>query len=143
MAIVILDNDLNPMSGSPLRSFHDGYSGQSYEEKFYLKNNDNTKYYVEISAEPKFKAGNVQLKEFNDNGWSVKIITGERQPTEEEWSLVEPNAQVWLENIGNVSEADTTTAYPVWIRVFCPGNTPAMIKENICLEFVFNEKVVT
>lgn len=142
MSLVIFDKEMKAFSGNPLRTFHDGYSGQVFEEKFYLKNLDKSKYYTEIELEPKFRSSYEDTGEYGNTGWSIKLMYGERRPSEEEWSLTPPGSIAVVPDIGNEKKADTIRRHPVWIRVFCPGNTKAQIKENMYIDVSYYEKVV-
>lgn len=143
MSLVFLDKQMKPFNGNPFRSFHDGYSGDVFEDKVYIRNLDKTRYYTEISIEPKFKNSyQKDSGELGNTGWSIKLMYGERRPTEEEWAAVPPASVISIPDIGSESKADTIRKHPVWLRIFCPGNSPAQIKKNIFIELEYYEKVV-
>lgn len=143
MSLVFLDKNMKSFNGDPFRSFHDGYSGEVFEDKIYLKNLDKSRYYTQITMEPKFKNSYQEDSgELGNTGWSIKLMYGERRPTEEEWSAMPPAAIISIPDIGDKSRADTIRKHPIWIRIFCPGNTGAHIKKNIYLELEYYEKVV-
>jgi hypothetical protein len=47
-----------------------------------------------------------------------------------------------LPDIGSKLAADTYTYHPVWIRVYCPGNAPAQIREGQKIRTYFDENKV-
>ena len=51
MALVLFDKDMNAFNNDPLRTFHDGYSGEVFEEKFYIKNLDKTRLIIRHKKE--------------------------------------------------------------------------------------------
>lgn len=143
MSLVFFDKKMKAFNEDPLRSFHDGYSGEVFEDKIYIKNLDKTRFYTEITAEPKFKDAYQQdTGEYGNTGWSIKLMYGERQPTEEEWAYVPPASIISIPDIGTREKADTIRRHPIWVRIFCPGNSRAQIKKNIFIELQYYEKVV-
>ncbi len=142
MALVLFDKKMKAYDANPLRTFHDGFTGEIFEEKFYIKNLDKSRYYTDITLEPKFKSDYLDLAELGDTGWGIKLMYGERMPTEEEWSLAPPGGMINIPDIGNKSKADTIRRHPIWVRIFCPGNTKAQIKSNMLIDITYYEKVV-
>lgn len=142
MALVFFNKHMEAFNENPLRTFHDGHSGQVFEEKIYLKNLDKTRFYTSISMQPKFKTQYQDAGEYGNTGWSIKLMYGERRPTEEEWSEIPPVAAISIPDIGTVDRADTVRRHPIWVRIFCPGNTPAQIKENMYINLEFYERLV-
>jgi hypothetical protein len=125
----------------PFRTFFDGRIGGAYEELVHIRNDDAGKYYTNIVAS--YARGSyADDGEYGNTGWSVKFLYGERRPTEGEWNEVKPGDSISLPDIGSTDAADTSTYHPIWIRVFCPGNAPAQIRENQSLVITFYERVV-
>lgn len=140
MGLQIYDVDKELFGENPFRAFADGHLGGSYEELIYLRNDDSDKWYSHISI---MLEGDKHLGEFGETGFSFKFIFGARRPTEAEWDAVMPNMPVGLPNIGSSLEANTHNYFPVWVRVFVPGGTPAMIKDNLTIALTFYERLVT
>lgn len=112
-----------------LRTFHNGFLGGSLEKKFYIRNDDPTRYYTNLNLT--YTVTNYDdLGEFGTTGWSVKFIEGERRPTESNWDSVRSGEPLALADIGSTEAADTHTYRPIWVRVFCPGGEEAQIREN-------------
>lgn len=138
------DENKNAISNSPLKTFHNGYSGGAFQNLFYIRNSDPATYYTGITIAPKFR-----LSYFNDSGvngntgWSIKVLYGREKPTDSEWDSIESGEDIALPNIGSEAGADTSTYHPVWFKVFCPGGETPQIRQNIYLEISFNEKQVT
>jgi hypothetical protein len=141
MALSLLDTDYNNYGNDPYRSFHDGFSGQTHENKFYIRNTDKTRYYTNVVVQPKFRDGYNDLGVSGNTGWSIKVMYGELQPTEEEWSLVKSGDALKIPDIGSEFSPDTVINHPIWVRIFCPGSTSAQIKENMYVSISYFEKV--
>lgn len=124
----------------PFRTFHDGHLGGPQERKVYVRNDDPLYYYTSVTIAPQqLVSGN--WVGIQDTGWGVKLLSGERQPTEAEWDLALSGDTLQLADIGAAGSPDTTYK-PVWIRVFCPGNTSAQIKEDLRLRLSALKRLV-
>jgi hypothetical protein len=137
------DNQYEPVSERPLKTFHNGYSGGSFEDIFYIRNSDPAVYYSDIYITPKFRLKYLKDSGVNGNtGWSIKVLYGKSKPTRSEWDTIESGEEIVIPDIGSEIAADTSTFHPIWFRVFCPGGEEAQIRENIYFEISFNEKQV-
>ena len=119
----------------PLRLAFDGKSGGPEVAKVYIRNDDDMLYftYVRVLVET---ANYDDYGPVGTTGWGVKLMYGEREPTEEEWSQVLEDEELVLPDIGTTEEGDTFTYHPVWIRVFCPGNSRAEIRRNQSIKVI-------
>ena len=142
MSLIILDSDLQPVTG-PFVTEHNGFTGGQHEFVFYFKNQFPEFYYENIRLRvemPDLTIGDI----FSESGWSVKIKFGSEQPTEKEWGDVIVNNEITLpENIGSFEVANTESLFPVWVRVFCPGHTDPQYKTDISLNLKYYKKIVT
>lgn len=143
MPLLILDEDKIEFGDNPLRTFHDGHTGDSQEKLFYLRNADPSKYYTNITITPVWIGGYEDSGEFGITGWGIKLLYGRRQPTEEEWDMVHSGDAIEIPDIGTREAADTFTNHPIWVRVYCPGNEAAQIRENIQLNVSYLVKEVS
>lgn len=112
-----------------LRSFHDGHLGDTWEDVIYLRNDDPGTWYTNLVLYY-LVDGYQDFGEFGDTGWGAKMMFGERRPTEAEWDLIRPGDPLVLPNIGSAEAGDTSTYYPVWIRITCPAGQLAQIRQN-------------
>jgi len=121
----------NPLSSNqgPLHTNLDGNLGGSFEQKFYLRNEDVSVYYTSITVgyESTLYSG---AGESGTTGWGVKFAYGERRPTEAEWDKVNSGEAIALPDIGDTTLADTYTFHPLWIRVYCPGGQAAQRRQD-------------
>lgn len=140
MALRFFDADKNPFDGLPIvgteenrqgpaRSFSDGRLGGAHEQVTYLRNDDPSTYYTDLVLSYEQEIYN-DSGAFGDTGWSVKYLYGERRPTEAEWDEVRSGEPLSLPDIGSALAADTYTFHPIWIRVYCPGDIAAQLREN-------------
>lgn len=123
------DEDQNLLDVDPLRLAFDGRLGGPQITKVYIRNNDAGRYYEYVRVRSE-STNSDDFGPLGNTGWSIKLIFGEREPTEAEWAEVSEVAELQLPDIGDTTAADTFTYYPVWIRVFCPGNQSARIRRN-------------
>lgn len=120
---------------------HDGRTGGADDKIIYIRNNDPANYYTDIVVSYE----NNQLDDYGETGsteWSVKFLKGSRRPTEAEWDSVRSGESITLEDIGSTVAADTYTFHPFWVRVYCPGNAPAQVREGQSIRVWFNEHKV-
>ena len=140
MSLTILDENQSSIT-LPLRTYHNGFTGGYDSFKLYIINFHNEFYYKDITL----KVEMTNLEEgalFSTDGWSVKLNTSSTEPTEKQWGNTLVNNQVSISDIGGASGADVVTAYPVWVRVFCPGNSLPDIKSDLKIKLKYTKKVV-
>lgn len=138
MALAFYD-DTPVLFSTALRTFHDGHLGGSSETLVYIRNGDASKYYTNIVVS--YEAPDPgDIGEFGDTGWGVKLAYGQRRPTEAEWDQVTPGESISIVDIGAFGAADTSTYHPVWIRVFCPGDSPAQLRAAQLVRVSYNEQ---
>lgn len=139
--LAFYDEDYQVFNGEPLRTVHNGKPGGASEKLVFIRNDDPANYYTDLVVTYE---NDVQddYGVLGSTGWSVKFLYGRRQPTEEEWDSVTAGQSIVLPNIGSTSAADTYTFHPIWIRVYCPGNAPAQIREGQSIRVYFDEKKV-
>lgn len=131
--LIFYNENYEAFDDNPLRSFHNGHIGNSHEEIFYLRNRDPSVYYKDITITPEMIGGYNDLGEFGLTGWGIKLMYGKRRPTEAEWDLVKSGESISIPDIGTTEAADTFTNHPIWVRLYCPGNEDAQIRENMQL----------
>lgn len=139
MSLVILDSNFEPLTS--LFTNHNGFTGGAYEQKIYLRNYSSEFYYSHIRVSvsmPDLAEGDL----FSSSGWSVKLKYGEEQPTDKEWGEVLINGACELPPLGTVDVANTESALPIWVRVYCPGHEEPKIKNDIKLVLFFNKRLV-
>lgn len=139
--IQLYDSNQELFNGNPLRTIHNGKTGGAFEAKLFLRNTDSTTYYTDIVVQ--YQDGNQDdYGQFGSTGWSVKFLSGSRQPTEEEWDSINPGESITIDDIGSTYAANTFTYFPFWVRVYCPGNTTAQIRELQKILIFYNEHKV-
>lgn len=136
-----LNADMDSLEGSQLRTFHNGHLGGAHEQLFYIRNEDPAVYYTNVKLTPVYVPDGQDLANKTELTWSVKLMYGSRRPTEEEWDLVSNGEILTLPNIGMQYLADTTTNYPVWVRVFCPGGENAKISSDFSFKLTYFTKI--
>lgn len=131
MALHLYDSDKQLFGVNPLRSVHRGHRGSTHEQVIYIRNENPTNYYVNITVTPEIIGVYNDTGEFGTTGWGMKALYGERQPTEAEWDLVRAGDSIQLPNIGSIESSNTHTYFPVWIRTTSPANEVAQARENM------------
>ena len=142
MGLALYDSEFNAYGDSDeFRTFHDGQLGGAYEKVFYLRNDDPAKYYVSVTVKVQ-ELIYEDWGEFGDTGWSIKLMYGERRPTEAEWDLVRSAQAIAIPDIGSSAAADTSTYHPIWVRVYCPGGESAQLRDNLRVHVTYLPRVV-
>lgn len=153
MALKLYDENKDVMSSLPVRddsedsrfgparTHYDGRLGGGHEFITYIRNDDSGTYYTNLvlSYESELYG---DTGEFGDSGWGVKYMYGERRPTEAEWDEVRSGEPVALPDIGSTLAADTYTYHPIWVRIYCPGDTASQLRENQRLRIYYYERKV-
>lgn len=130
-----------PYGPDVLYSFHNGRTGTVHETILYIRNDDPALYFTELELEIVFSSY-IDDGEYAETGWSYKLAYGTRQPTELEWAAIHSGVPLVLSNIGDSVVADTSSYYPVWVRIACPGQQPPQRRSNASLSLTFTSNVV-
>lgn len=139
MSLVFLDQDQLPLARANF--VVSGRYGGVHEQLLYIRNNDPARYYANLSVVITGSQYDA-LSEFGTSGWSLKLLYGQRRPTEAEWDLIRSGESLDLPDIGNSGEADTSTLHPVWVRVYCPAHEQATNVDDFSIELQFIEHMV-
>ncbi len=142
MGIAIYDDEQNALTEiDRFRPFVNGYTGRSFDQLIYLRNDDVSKYFTNVTVS--IIASTYDANgEFGESGIGFKFIYGERRPTEAEWDIVETGAPISLPNIGEEGSADTSTYYPIWVRTIVSGGTNAGINDSFTIRVSYLARVV-
>jgi hypothetical protein len=142
MGLRFYDSDQNLYSSTDFfRSVVDGHVGGIYEEVFYLRNDDATRYFTNIIVSYLSDVYSMNGPD-GDSGWGIKFMYGERRPTEAEWDLVRAGDPIQIPNIGSTEAEDTSTYHPIWVRIYCPGNQTAQNRGSQTIRVSYLERVV-
>lgn len=142
MALTYFDENKEPYGlNDSARTHHDGHLGGAYEKLIYIRNDDASRYYTNISVAV-VSTNQDNYGEYGDSGWSIKLAFGERRLTEAEWHLVMPGEPLSLPDIGSTEAGNTHQYFPIWIRTYCPGGTPASFRKHQSIQTSYNEKLV-
>lgn len=141
MSLIFLDKDLGLLSNTELFTNHNSFTGGEDIIKIHVKNVDPQYYYENIIITPVMD-DLIEGDLFSDSGWSIKLHSSSEEPTEKEWGNILINSPVQIPNIGTEALANIESAYPIWIRVFCPGHTEPQIKKDMKLSLRYTKKVV-
>lgn len=126
---------------SSLKTVHNGKVGGADEKLVYIKNDDATKYYTDITISYDHELSDGYGIN-GTTGWSVKLSRGSRQPTEQEWANITSGQSITVEDIGTESEGNDSEYRGFWIRIYCPGNSPAQNRTAQRINVVYKEGVV-
>ena len=126
----------------PISITLDGTVNSVVVKKFYVRNDDATKYYSSITLQGVVEEG-LDIISGAENGWNWKMISGDGEPIEEEWGLVSPGNSISLSDIGTSSTGDTTTYLPFWLRIESPRNAQVQSFQGSSLSITANENLVS
>jgi len=114
---------------------HIGNTKAIDEFRMYLRNTDPARYYERIRIYPTPHGYN-ELARLSREGWTAKLLPGDRRPTEAEWAAA-PNLPEFIElgNIGTIERGDTSTSKAFWVRVVSPMNVPSGLYDLVALRW--------
>jgi hypothetical protein len=125
----------------PIITTHDGVLGEVVEVKLFVRNDDSSEYYRNITVTPVCKTSPDDTLGIV-TGHGVKLNLGSDQPTEAEWEAIDYGQGISLEDIGASGSGDTSTYTAFWYRVEAPAGAPADNKENIVLRVSYTASAV-
>ena len=129
---------------NPITTTHDGKEGDEKSILLYLRNDDSTKWYSNITITPVdlVDANPYGDVAYDETGWGVKLNKGGTEPTEAEWDDIDWGEVISMDNIGSDGSGDSTTYNPFWYYISCPPNTNAQNKTDIVLKVEYTENTV-
>ena len=148
MGLSIYNSDKIELSSetfeNPLRTYHDGKNGSADSELIYVRNDDISYWYQNVELIPIDNIGYDDTVGEYGTGFSVKLAYGTVEPLPHEWDLINSGDSVVVPNdIGSAAIADTTTYFPIWVRINVPGNTRVQNKTDILLRLQTTRRPVT
>ena len=125
---------------NPLVQTFNGVAGSIVERRYYVRNDNVLNSYSGVTVQPRLVSGD---NIFNGtNGFSWKLIIGDAQPLEEQWSLVAPGAAITIPDIGTALVADVATFEPFWLRMTVPRGASVESFSGIVLDIAGTETLV-
>ena len=130
---------------SPITTVHDGKLGDTVTMQMYVRNDDITKWFSNISILPvdKIDADPYGDVGYVETGWGVKLNQGAAEPTSGQWDDIDWGSSIIMDDIGSDGSYNTTTYYPLWYLISCPPNVSAQVKTDIVLKVSYTENAVT
>ncbi len=125
----------------PIVTTHDGVLGETVEIKLFVRNDDITEYYEDISVLPVSKTTPDETIA-TANGHGVKLSYGGTQPTEAQWEAIDYGTAIDFADIGVAGTGDTSTYLSFWYRVEVPAGSSADNKDNIVLRLSYTASSV-
>lgn len=125
----------------PIITTHDGVLGEVVETKLFVRNEDVTEYYEDITVAPVSKTSPDETIG-TANGHGVKLRVGGTQPTESEWGAIDHGNSISFSDLGTSGSGDISTYLAFWYRVETPAGSPADNKENIVLRLFYTANAV-
>jgi len=129
-------------AGGAITTAHNGVRGESVDILVYVRNTTPFLYYNSVIASTEDADGTDDTLGVYGTGRGFKLSSGSREPTEAEWDNVLAGDFAELPNVGSTEAADTTTFFPVWIRVIVPGNIPVQTFQDVSLKIEASEHLV-
>jgi hypothetical protein len=128
--------------GGEIVTAHNGVTGESVDVLIYVKNDNPAVYYTDVEATPNDSDFVDDTLGVYGTGRGFKLSVGSRQPTETEWDNVIAGDFVIMTAVGTTAGADTTTFFPLWMRVIVPGNTEIQTFNDVNLVVTATERIV-
>lgn len=130
---------------NPLTHSFNGTTGEVIEKRYYIRNDDEDRWYSNISIEPITDvASPIVDGSGTTEGYSWKLLTGDSKPLEEQWELKPAGEAITFSaDIGSDSAGDTTTYLPFWLRIQVPPNAPIASYQGVTLKITSTESLVT
>lgn len=125
---------------NPLVSAFDGITGNVLNRRYYIRNDAANRSYESITLQPVHLNGTNIID--GTDGFNWKLIAGDEEPLEEQWSLVSPGNQIVIPDIGTAVLADLTTYEPFWLRITVPRGAPVESHSGIKLKIDYTEVLV-
>lgn len=125
---------------NPLSFSVDGQTGATIARKLYLRNDDVTKYYTNITLEPVVLMGQDIISGAID-GFNWKLIEGDTEPNEIQWASVSPANQISFSDIGSSGNGDIVTYLPFWLRVEVPRGVDVQVFQSVSLSISADENI--
>lgn len=126
---------------NPLTMTVDGILGAIIIRRYYVRNDDVSKYYTNIQVLPTVNHG-LDIVSGATPGFEWKLIAGDPQPLEDQWSNTPPGQPISLPDIGEAGSGDITTYLPFWLRVDVARSTDVQSFENVSLDIEADENLV-
>lgn len=126
----------------PVQTSHDGTNGEVIEKKLFIRADDVNFYYTTVVLTPyparKVRVGDVQYPEAFVG---FKIISGDAQPSANQWLAVSSGSSVDLADIGDTNAGDISYK-PFWIQIEIPPGTRAQTINDIAINVQADENPV-
>ena len=100
----------------------DGKAGGFKTQRLYLRNDDATLTFTDISLVP-VDTGSPSVVDGSQTGFSWKLLEEDTQPTEEAWDLIDDGNTIEFSDLGTILVTDIATYLPFWARIEIPRNT--------------------
>jgi len=138
---------------APLSIALDGQAGGGMDFKLYVRNDDTTKYYNNITIAPIDSSGGwlvapVYVDEGEttvllDKGFVWRLKEGEIKPVPEDWcAITAGNTLTLSDTLGTTIVGNTTIYLPFWLRVEIPRRENAATIKSIVLRIQATEHLV-
>jgi hypothetical protein len=127
-------------STCPFRVTLDGRDTSSIERKLFVRNEDPTRYYTDISLDVVDKGGDIFANE--SHGFKWKLSAGDIQPRPATWVNIPASNSLPFSDVGSSSLPDTYTYYSFWVRVELPRGHRAMSVKSVVFRLSSKEYLV-
>lgn len=114
----------------------DGSEGFIYTKRLYVRNDDPAVQYSNIIVQP-IDTGTRHIVDGSDL-YSWKLLPGDPQPTELQWSLTDAGSAIYLVS-GLDYLSGIVTYLPFWVRVEVPAGSPVESFRDVKLRTIASE----
>lgn len=124
---------------NPVRINIDGISGGIIAKRFFVRNDDITRYYTDITVS---FTDNSFFGITDYNSWFWKLKSGFFPPVSEEWNQLSRANSISLDNIGSSTQGNISTYLPFWLQVQVPDGADVQNITEVKLTLSFKEYLV-
>lgn len=126
---------------SPLSIPLDGQTGGVIDFKLYVRNDDTTKYYEDITITAVDLSGGWLTDD--SQGFSWRLKEGNIKPTPEDWlNVTAGNSLTLSDDLGTTIIGNITIYLPFWLRVTIPRRENAAAIKSVVLRLQATENLV-
>lgn len=126
---------------APFAITFDGRIGGYKETKLYVRNDDSSLYFSDISLGLQ-DTTDLSITANTSNGFAWKLSAGDSKPTYNDWLNTPVSNSIELDDIGGPGSPDTSTYLPFWIFIQVPEGLDIQLFTDVKFVLTGNQGLV-